>query len=470
VDQGKEVVMTRALAEVSFRDPAGFVYRHDGDLRRQVNLVYREHYDRLMTSGLYEDLVEARLLIPHEELATEAWEPDLAYKVIRPEPVETISYPYEWSFSQYRDAALVLLEVQRRALLRGMTLKDASVYNLQFHRGRPVFIDTLSFEVHLEGEPWAAYRQFCEHFLAPLALMALRDHRLNQLCRTNIDGIPLDLAVRLLPARSWLDWGLVLHVRLHERFQRTHTVRAIGPPKARALSVSRNALLGLVDSLASTIRRLRWRPSRGGWASYEEDLPYTPEGYDRKARIVRSFVDMARPRTVWDLGANTGHFSRIAAESGASVVAFDVEPACVERAYLEGRSRDESRILPLVLDLLNPSPPSGWMNRERGSIFERGRPEMAMALALIHHLAFVGNQPMENLAGFFRGLAPRLLIEFVPEDDPQVRLLSAQRGGVHHEYNREAFERCFGQHFLIESSEPVTEPGRTLYLLRRQPD
>lgn len=463
--------MTSILAEISFRDPAGFMYTQGGDLRRQVNLVYREHYDRLMASGLYDELVGARLLIPHEELASQGREPARAYKVIRPEPVEFISYPYEWSFSQYRDAALVTLEVQRRALARGMTLKDCSAYNVQFHRGRPVFIDTLSFEVQREGEPWVGYRQFCEHFLAPLALMAMRDHRLNQLCRTNIDGISLDLAVRLLPARSWLDWGLVLHLRLHERLQRSHTAGPARQPATRgSLTVSRHALLGLVDSLESTVKRLRWRPARGGWASYEEDLPYSAEGYDRKARLVRELIERSGARTIWDLGANTGHFSRIAAESGASTVAFDLDAACVERAYLDVRAREETRLLPLVLDLFNPSPGCGWMNRERSSIFDRGRPEMVMALALIHHLAFVGNQPMENLAEFFHRLAPWLLIEFVPESDPQVRLLSAQRAGAHHEYNRETFERCFGKRFLIISHEAVTEPGRSLYLLRRRGD
>jgi hypothetical protein len=463
--------MARALAEVSFRDPAGFVYSQQGDLRRQINLVYREHYDRLMDSGLHDELVDARLLIPHEELAAEGWEPERAYKVIRPEPIEFISYPYEWTFSQYKDAALVALEVQRRALGRGMSLKDCSVYNLQFHRGRPVFIDTLSFEMYREGEPWVGYRQFCEHFLAPLALMAFRDHRLNQLCRTNIDGIPLDLAVRLLPARSWLHWGLLLHLRLHERFQRAHTGQPAKKPAARGrLSVSRNALLGLIDSLASTVRGLRWRPAGGGWASYEEDLPYTAEGFEHKVRIVRELIEKARARSIWDLGANTGHFSRMAAESGASTVAFDFDPACIEKAYLEARARDETRLLPLVLDLFNPSPASGWMNRERSAIFERGNPEMVMALALIHHLAFVGNQPMENLAEFFRGLAPWLVIEFVPESDPQVRLLAEQRAGVHHEYNQEIFEKCFSKHFLIMTSEPVTERGRILYLMRRRGD
>jgi hypothetical protein len=200
-------MMSHALSAVSFRDPAGFVYRQQGDLRRQVNLVYREHYDQLMASGLYEELARDRLLIPHEELEDLAWEPGLAYKVIRPEPIEFISYPYEWSFSQYQDAALATLEIQRRALGRGMTLKDCSAYNVQFQRGRPIFIDTLSFEAYREGSPWVGYRQFCEHFLAPLALMSLKDHRLNQLARANIDGIPLDLAVRLLPIRSRFRWG-----------------------------------------------------------------------------------------------------------------------------------------------------------------------------------------------------------------------------------------------------------------------
>ncbi len=462
---------SHALAEVSFRDPAGFVYRERGDLRRQVNLGYRPHYDRLMGSGLYDELVAERLLVPHEELAAEGWDPALAYRVVRPERIAFVSYPYEWSFSQYRDAALVALEVQRRALAREMTLKDCSAYNLQFHHGRPIFIDTLSFEVYREGAPWAGYRQFCEHFLAPLALMALEDHRLGQLCRTNIDGIPLDLAARLLPARSWGHWGLALHLRLHERLQRAHRPDLATVTAARArLTMSRSAMLGLIDSLESTVRNLRWRAPRDGWASYDENLPYSTEGFERKVGRVRELIARVGARSIWDLGANTGYFSRIAAESGASTIAMDSDPACIERIYLDGRSRGETRLLPLVIDLLNPSPASGWMNRERASIFERGRPEMVMALALIHHLAFVGNQPMANLAAFFRGLAPWLLIEFVPETDPQVRLLAAQRAGVHHEYNREAFERSFGRHFAITASEPVTEQGRILYLLRRRDD
>jgi hypothetical protein len=462
-------MMSHALSAVSFRDPAGFVYCQQGDLRRQVNLVYREDYDRLMASGLYEELARDRLLIPHEELEDAAWEPALAYKVIRPEPIEFISYPYEWSFSQYQDAALATLEIQRRALGRGMTLKDCSVYNVQFQRGRPIFIDTLSFEVYREGSPWVGYRQFCEHFLAPLALMSLKDHRLNQLSRANIDGIPLDLAVRLLPIRSRFRWGLLMHLHLHASLQKAHAQRA-DPPAGARMRISRNAVLGLIDSLESTVRRLRWRPSGRGWASYDQDLPYTPEEFGLKARLIRELLDRAKARTVWDLGANTGAFSRIAAEMGLSTVAFDFDPACIERIYLEARDRGETRLRPLVLDLFNPSPGSGWFNRERASVFDRGSPDVVMALALIHHLAFTGNQPLDNQAEFFRTLAPWLVIEFIPETDPQVRSLSARRLGAHHAYNRDTFEKCFGKHFSIIVSEPVTKLGRTLYLMHRRDD
>ncbi len=302
-----------------------------------------------------------------------------------------------------------------------------------------------------------------------LALMSLKDHRLNQLTRTNIDGIPLDLAARLLPIRSRLRWGLLMHLHLHANLQRAHAHQA-GPLAGARMKISRNAVLGLIDSLQSAVRRLRWRPSGRGWASYDQDLPYTPEEFEGKAQLAREFLDRTKARTVWDLGANTGAFSRIAAEMGLSTVAFDSDPACIERIYLEAKDRGETRLRPLVLDLFNPSPGSGWFNRERASIFDRGSPDVVMALALIHHLAFTGNQPLENQAEFFRSLAPWLVIEFIPETDPQVRSLSARRLGVHHEYNRDTFEKCYDKHFSIILAEPVTKSGRTLYLLRRRED
>ena len=188
----------------SFRDPSGFVYERDGVLYRRVHRSYAAHYDRLMDSGLYAALVGDGLLVPHEEVGPRGGEQD-PYATLRPERVAFVSYPYEWCFSQLKDAALTTLRIQERALGFDMTLKDASAYNIQFHRGRPVLIDTLSFECYEEGVPWVGYRQLCQHFLAPLALMAHRDVRLGGLLRLHLDGIPLDLASTLLPARTRLD-------------------------------------------------------------------------------------------------------------------------------------------------------------------------------------------------------------------------------------------------------------------------
>ena len=211
----------------SFRDPSGFLFTRQGVLYRQVNQLYRENYDRLMTSGLAEKLIRGGWLIPHTEVDAPPADASLAYKVIRPELLDFISYPYEWSFSQLQDAALNTLAIQKMALESGMALKDASAYNMQFHHGRAVLIDTLSFEVYREGEPWVAYRQFCQHFLAPLALMAYTDVRLSQLLRVYIDGIPLDLAARLLPGKTRWDLGLATHIHLHAAAQQRYSDKTI---------------------------------------------------------------------------------------------------------------------------------------------------------------------------------------------------------------------------------------------------
>ncbi len=201
----------------SFRDPCGFLFYEGSRLLRQVNACCQKDYDHLMSSGLYNALVEKRLLIPHKEIAGHNGLTASAYKVIEPEKVGVITYAYEWCFSQLKDAAVATLEIQKTALQHGMTLKDASAYNIQFHQGRPVFIDTLSFEIYQEGKPWEAYKQFCQHFLAPLALMSYTDIRLNQLLKLYLDGVPLDLASRLLPFKTRLSFSTLMHLHLHAK-------------------------------------------------------------------------------------------------------------------------------------------------------------------------------------------------------------------------------------------------------------
>ena len=447
----------------SFRDPSGFLFVRDGTLYRQINQIYRPSYDQLIDSGLYAEMVALGCLIPHESAATPPAEPATASLVIQPEPVPFISYPYEWSFSQLQDAALITLEIQQRALKRGLSLKDASAYNIQFHRGLPLLIDTLSFEPYHEGEPWVAYRQFCQHFLAPLALMSLRDIRLGQLLRLHIDGVPLDLAAQLLPRRSRLRVGLLTHLHLHAVSQKRFAGAEVRSTERRG-RVSRIGFLGLIDSLRRTVAGLRWEPGRTDWAEYDRMHNYSAAAQADKRRIVGEYLDRARPASLWDLGANTGEFSRLASSRGISTIAFDVDPSAVEANYRSVRREGEKSLLPLLMDLTNPSPAQGWRHEERQALVARGPADAVMALALVHHLAIGNNVPLPQLAGFLAALGRWLIIEFVPKSDSQVRRMMAAREDIFTDYTREGFEQAFGVFYHLHLASQIAESDRTLYL------
>jgi ribosomal protein L11 methylase PrmA len=450
----------------SFRDPSGFIFERDGILYRQVNRSYRDDYDRMVGSGLDRSLSDAGLLIPHVESEEEPSDLALAYKILRPERVPFISYPYEWCFGELKAAALLTLEIQRRALACSMSLKDASAFNVQFVDGRPVFIDSLSFESYREGNPWVAYRQFCKHFLAPLALMSRVDIRLNQLFRSSLDGVPLDLASRVLPWRTRLDPRLLIHIHLHAGAERAYSGDR---PSANPPKFGRSALLGLIDSLDGAIRSLKWDPRGTEWAEYYRETNYSDAATSRKLGLVGEFLDEVGPRTVWDLGANTGRYSRLASDRGASTVAFDIDPACVELHHREVVEKGLRNILPLCLDLTNPSPGLGWDHDERSSLLQRGPVDLAMALALVHHLAISANVPLGRIASFLRKVSPALIIEFVPKGDSQVQRLLASREDIFDDYTRAGFEAAFADAFTIDRSEPIVESERTLYLMRARP-
>ena len=445
----------------SFRDPNGFLFRRNGRLFRQVNDIYRADYKQLMESGLYRDLTDEGLLVPHEETS----EPQMSgggSLVIQPETIPFISYAYEWSFSQLQDAALATLSLEKKALEHGMSLKDASAYNIQFRGCRPVMIDTLSFERYREGEPWVAYRQFCQHFLAPLSLMSHTDVRLGQLLRVYIDGIPLDLASRLLPGKTKLALGLATHVHLHAQAQRKYSDK---PAKPTGGKMSRMAFLGLIDNLESTTRKLEWKPEGTEWGNYYDATNYSDSSLDHKRQVVDDYLAKVNPKTVWDLGANTGLFSRIASDRGIPTVSFDIDPAAVELNYLDCRKRDEKSMLPLLSDLTNPSPAIGWENRERQSLIERGPCDTAMALALIHHLAIGNNLPFDRIVDFLAGICRTLIIEFVPKSDSQVQRLLATREDIFPGYTKAGFEQAFSSRFAILASSPVKDSERTIYLM-----
>jgi ribosomal protein L11 methylase PrmA len=434
-----------------------------------VNEPYRQDYDALLGSGLYAELVEARLLVPHTVADLRLAVSDRAIAVLQPEPIEFISYPYEWSFSQLRDAALLTLELQQRSLARGLILRDASAYNVQFRHGAPVFVDTLSFGRYQEGEPWQAYRQFCQHFLAPLALMSRRDVRCGLLLRQFLDGLPLDLAAALLPWRTRLQLGLGMHLHAHARAQRRYAPTSAEPSApVRPRPLSRKALESLMESLRVTVQELSWTPAGTEWADYEQTHNYTAAGVASKSATLRQFLAELRPRHVWDVGANTGAYARIARDTAESVVAFDVDPAAVEQNYRRVRAEGERGILPLLLDFANPSPAHGWGHEERMSLETRGPADALLALALVHHLAIGNNVPLDRIADYFARLGVALIIEFVPKADPQVRRLLSSRADIFPDYTPDHFEQAFARRFRILSTMPVEGTDRVLYLMRRR--
>ena len=449
----------------SFRDPSGFLFYRDGVLYRQINSSYRSEYFRLNDSGLYNALVEKGMLVASEE-TSEACTTKDGFLVIKPEIIPFISYPYEWCFSQLKDAALLTLDIQLEALSKGMCLKDASAYNIQFNSLGPIFIDSLSFDIYEEGKPWAAYKQFCQHFLAPLALMSYKDVRLNKLFVNFIDGIPLDLASCLLPQKTKLSPSLGLHIHLHAKQQIKHRNNTLDKNKLRN-SMSMHSMLAILDSLKGAINKLHWSSRSTEWNDYyASNNNYSFNGMQHKEKIVSNFIMELKPGLVWDLGANDGRFSRIVREYAQYVVSWDVDYACVENNYLFGKKQNEVSILPLVVDLFNPSPSIGWGNSERSSFMDRRGCDVLLALGLVHHLAITNNLPLERIAQLFSQLGRYLIIEFVPKEDSQVIKLLKNRFDLFPNYSIEAFEAAFSQFFLIECIQPVKETMRIVYLLK----
>jgi hypothetical protein len=451
----------------SFRDPSGFLFTREGVFYRQINQVYQPHYDLAQSSGLFAELIADGLLIPHQEVDEPPADAARCWRVIRPQRINFISYPYEWSFSQLKDAALATLAIQVKALKHGLTLKDASAYNIQFHQGHPLLIDTLSFEIYPEGTPWVAYKQFCQHFLAPLALMAKVDIRLNQLLKVYIDGIPLDLASTLLPYKNRFNFGLLSHLFLHADAQK----RYAGQDPNRVASgrqVSRMALDGLISNLEATTQALKWAPGGTEWAEYYDQTNYSTAAFQSKKQIVQEFLTTARPASAWDLGANNGTFSRLASDQDIPMVAFDIDPAAVEINYRECKDRKEANMLPLVMDLTNPSAGIGWGNTERQSLVQRGPVDAVMALALVHHLAISNNVPLPDLAAYFASLGKWLIIEFVPKDDSQVKRLLVSRVDIFPNYTRAGFEAAFGQQYTLRAVKEVEGSQRLIYLMENK--
>ena len=451
-------------ASSSFRDPSGCIFTYNGLLYRQINKTYQEHYDFLISSGCYNDLVSNNLLVRHQEVNDISPVSDDYYKIIKPEKIPFITYPYEWSFSQLKDAAITTIEIQKKALDYGLILKDSSAYNIQFKDGNPILIDTLSFEKYSDGQLWTGYRQFCQHFLAPLALMSYKDIRLCKLLQSFLDGIPLDLTSSLLPMRTYLNFSLLSHIHLHAKSQKHFSGKKTSIARQ---GIRRHQLFALISNLESSIKKLNWQPRNTEWASYYHDIKYSPDSLADKKQIISQLLDRIRARTICDLGSNTGMFSGLPQNKNILTISIDNDPAAIEINYLKCRKGNKSNVLPLYIDITNPSPGIGWAHQERMSLLHRGPFDICLALALIHHLVISDNLPFPVIADYLSKLCHNLIIEFIPKDDPQVQLLLATRKDIFSNYTKNSLENSFRKYFKIENAYPIKDSRRIIYLMTK---
>jgi len=455
----------------SFRDPDSRVFTSDGRVLRLLSEQGLADWRDLSSSGLFEELVGEGSLVGTRETelpgAAEGIHGGVA-GVLEHDRIPFVSYPYEWTFSMLRDAALLQLALLRRAIESGMILKDSSPYNVQFRGAQPVFIDVGSFERLREGEPWAGYRQFCMLFLYPLLLQAWKDVPFQPWLRGSLDGITPHEARGLLSSRDLLRRGALSHVVLHERLERRYEEKEADlKGELRKAGFKKELILANIRGLERLIGRLRWDPARSPWSEYGPETTYSHDDAERKARFVADAVASKQPRLVWDLGCNEGRHARIAAEHAEYVVAMDADSLVVDRLYRALREENESRILPLTVNVVDPPPALGWRGRERRPLPDRGRPDLTLALALIHHVSIGGNVPIAELLDWLQGATGSLVIEFVSPEDPMARrLLARKRPGDHPDYRADWFEQCLKERFDVMRSVQLADGARTLYLAR----
>ena len=451
----------------SFRDPCGYIFSKNNQIFRVINKNYKAEYTHLMQSGLYKELISKGLLIKHQEVFFD----NIVYKIIKPQLIQYISYPYEWSFNQLKDVALAALKIQKTALKFSMSLKDCSAYNFQFINLKPVLIDTLSFEKYKLGSPWIAYKQFCQHFLAPLVLAYYKDIRLNNLLKHYLDGIPLDLASKLLPISTYFKLPLLINIHLHAKSQRYYSQKKqlVQIKKLSIRKMAKNSLLALIDNLAVAINGLSWKEDYSFWDNYYNDNSYSKKSFDNKISIFKKYLSLcSSSKNLLDLGSNSGIFSFIASKSGLDTVALDYDYSCIDRIYLIAKEKKYHNILPVINDLSNPSGNLGWNFQERSSLKDRFASDIALALALMHHLIIGNNVPLNDCVSFINDLTRKyLIIEYVPIHDFQVQEMIKFRRN-YHTYTESDFVQAFTKKFKIIKKLNISQQSdRVMYLMKK---
>lgn len=448
----------------SFRDPSGHVFIENDIVKRRILPVYFNQYSSLKEKGVFKALISAGLLIEHEELASNESE-----IILQPEQIPFITYPYEWSFSQYKEAALLTLKIQKFCLDNGFSLKDASAFNVTFHKGKAVFMDTLSFDFYRENEPWRAFKQFVSHFLGPLLLAKYHGAPVLKLMATFIDGVPVRTLSSMLPFKTKFNPFVYSNVHLLAKYEEEYKTDYLG--KVKRSSLSKKAQLNIIKSLFDFIKKIEMKePSE--WGDYYGKTNYTESAFIQKSKIINKWIDQLNVKTLIDVGGNDGTFVRQLTRPLQHALVCDIDNNAVDYNFEVLRSKNETHITPFVLDVLSPSASVGFNNAERESFLRRikaFKPEMTMALAVIHHMTLSGNIPFEMSANFFASFSKYLIIEFPKREDSWVeRLLSSKREfrEYFNFYNINAFEKAYRNYFEVVEKQEIENSQRVMYLLK----
>lgn len=457
----------------SFRDPSGGVVTGGGRVFRFFRGDAADEFESLLQSGLLDRLSASGAVVATDRVAEEDVAAvqeavrDAALVVEHPR-IPFVSYAYEWPFEMLRAAAISHLETMTEGLRHGYMLKDATPFNIQFTGPKPVLIDVASFEKHEDGAPWAGYAQFCRTFLNPLLFQSITGIPFQRWLRSSLEGIDPAQLSRLLPLRHKLRPSVFIHVVLQSWLNRRLSPQTSESSEVTRRKIPTDAVLRMVDGLRGNVERMKRRKdTRWSWAEYEKALPYEPEALAAKERFIEESVALASPEVLWDLGCNTGRFTLLAAKHAAHVVAFDFEEAAVGSLY-ERVSGAHGNVLPLVMDLTNPTPDQGWNQEERKGLKARGPADFAMALALVHHLRISGNVPVARIADWLADVARAGVVEFVPKADPMVQALLRTRPDVYGDYTQESFEHELERRFDIAERVRLPASERVLYRIARR--
>jgi SAM-dependent methyltransferase len=463
-------MLDEAALLTSFRDPAGSVTVEAARVYRTVSAEVQPGFEQFLATSYAQDLVASRRLVSSRLSGLLP----AGAAVYEHERIPFISYPYEWPPEMLWAAAELTAGLALAALEHGYGLKDATPYNVLFRGPRPVFVDVLSFERRDANDPtWLAYAQFVRTFLLPLLANKRFGLGLDQLLLTRRDGLEAEELVRLLPATArWRPPFLQL-VTLPARLGRK---RGAGDPEMyrptrldnpeKAAFILRTLMRGLHKHLeAARPRRVESR-----WSGYMEHNSYSDSGFQDKEAFVRGFLERRRPARVLDAGCNTGHFSEMAARTGARVVALDSDPVVAGETWRRAVAKDLN-ILPLAVNLARPTPGMGWRNRECASFLERacGEFDAVLLLAVVHHLLVSERVPLNEIADLSASLTREwAVVEYVGPGDPMFQRLARGRDALHAGLTPAAFEAAFLRRFEMADETPESGSGRRLYLFRKR--